>query len=430
MASFAVATFIQAAKGAVAVPVDLGGDTPKAIILIACSHDPANDAVMTGTEAARGGPNFQVGFATSSSDETLNAININDNSSIQTATRRQVARLYWTGTTFSQDWDVQLTSFGSDVVNLNFDNAPISLGQSIRFTILAFGGSDCDVHLNQQNMGTGTSAIDVTAPGFEPDIVFASSALVTALGGSATGGAWMTFGIGLNDGADTQRSFARGEGGTTLTVSRPAQAIYDNRIFGLVNATVNPTTNGVGVVIGDYDSSGYSVTPDASMSNWYLTLLAIKAPGVAFHLDDYLTPTSTGIESYTGAAFTPEVSFIVGGGATTINTPINWVEDAATSYMALIQNPTDPQEVGFYAIRNRNNVDPSQSANFSEDNGTAIMLGDTSFDQLEVATFDAFTSGGFDLDFSVVDSVSHIFFALNMAYTGLGPTYAARRFFF
>lgn len=417
MASVGVATFVRSTKGSAVIPVDLGGDTPKAIIIISVGHLTGNDGVAAGTDglAARLGPDFDIGFATSSSDETENKLNVNDNSSTQVSNRRQVARLCWTGTTFSQDWDVELTSFGPDTVTLNFANAPISIGgHDRRFTLIAFGGSDCEVHLNQQNLGTGTSAIDVTAPGFEPDVVFASSALVSALGGSATGAAYMSFGIGINDGSDTQRCFARGEGAGTLTVSRPAQAIYNNRIFSLINAGSNPTTTGVGVVIGDYDASGYSLTPDASASSWYLTCLAIKAPGVLFSLDDYLTPTATGVENYTGAGFAPNRAFIVGGGPTTINTPINWVEDAATHYFAMVQDPADTTKVGVHALRNRNNVDPTQSANLSLSDGTAIMLGDTDFTHLEKGTFDAFTSDGFDIDFTTVDSTSHIFFTLLM----------------
>jgi len=297
--------------------------------------------------------------------------------------------------------------------------------------LIAFGGSDCEVHLQDLNLGTGTSPLDQTGPGFEPDVVFASSANVTALGGSATAVAAMSFGIGINDGSDTQRCYYRAEGGTTLTVSRPSQAVFDDRIYTRHNIQVNPATEISHAVIGDYDASGYSITPSVDSLSTYVTLLAIKAPGVAFHLDDYLTPTATGMESYGGAAFAPTAAVIVGGGAPAINTFSNWVEDAATNYISMVEDATDITKVGVHAIRNRNNVDPSQSAAWSEDNGRVITLGDTSFDQLEVGNFDSFTSDGFDIDFTTVDSVSHVFFALMMG-DGSGPPFTgfvSRRFF-
>lgn len=393
-----VVTFQQAAKGVVLIPVDLGGRTPKAIVLVGVNHDPGNDATESLGGGVRG-PAFTFSVATASDAQHQHSTLHNHASSTQVSSRVYNNNvLEFTGSTFSQDWDVRLVGFANNLVAINFLNAPISLSQTRRWTMLVLAGEDVEAHLNAQNLGTGTSAIDVTAPDFEPDVVFAVSAFRTATG--SIGGAGKSFGIGLNDGADTQRCFTTVESAGTLTVSRPGGSLFNDRILHrLTGATPDPT-NVYGVTIGSYDSQGYSVTPSASASSEFASFLAVKMPGIRAHLDDFLTKATTGIESYTGAGFTPRVALVAGGGYTTINTPEGETAALASHYVGMVSDPTDPLKVGVHALRNQNNVDPTVAAVKSSDNGNVIIMGDgANFGDI-VAAFDAFTTDGFDLDFT------------------------------
>jgi len=394
----AVVTFQQAAKGIVDIPVDLGGRTPKAIIMVGVSHDPGNDATETIGGGTRG-PVLHYSFATAADAQHTHASNHAHGSSTQVNSRIYNNNvLEFTGSTFSQDWDVRLVGFADNLISINFLNAPISLSQTRRWTILVLAGEDVEAHLNAQNLGTGTSAIDVTAPDFEPDIVFAASAFRTATG--STGGAVKSFGIGLNDGADTQRCFTNVESAGTLTVSRPGASLYDNRILNrLTGATPNPT-NVYNVVIGSYDSQGYSITPSASASSEFASFLAVKMPGIRAHLDDFLTKATTGIESYTGAGFQPRTALLVGGGNTTINTPQGETAALASHFVGMVTDQTDPLKVGVHALRNQNNTDPTVAAVKSLADGHVIIKSDTANFGAVVGMFDGFTTDGFDIDFT------------------------------
>jgi len=419
MARVAVVTFTQAAKGVVDFAVDMGGEIPVAVVLISNSHDPANGTAGTALSTSTG-PEMSVGFAVAV-DDSNSAIDsskhaehkmiIQDGNSVQSSNTRYENRLVYTGGTFSQNWEVYLTGVDVDEVSLDFTNAPISLGNTRQFTLIVFGGSDCQAHLNNIDLGTGTSALDQTAPGFEPDIVFAAHCArsATGLSSSSAGFGLFTFGIGLNDGSNTQRCIGRRDGSGTLTVNRSNFCMLDNRIAVFLNGGTSPTL-GAQVTIGDYDASGYSVTPSASHSSIIMSALAIKAPGVDFHLDDFLTKTSTGVQSYTGVGFTPDILVLAGGGSTTINTPSGPDANNATSYMSVYT----AAEPGMYSLASQNGVDPSNSINYSNSDGSLLTLGDPTVDGILAAEFDAFTSDGFDLDFTTAPGTAFLFMALAM----------------
>lgn len=417
MARVAVVTFTRAVKGTFPIAVDLGGETPVAVILLTTTHDPANGTAGTAVTTPDH-PNFGIGMATVSS-AIMNHMIQQDNNSVQgSQTRLDNNTLYFTGTTFSQDWEVTLSAVAADEVTLNFLNAPITNGYTMQGTLIVFGGSDCQAQLENINLGTGTTAIDVTAPGFEPDIVFAAHAARSADGASSTGGGagLFSFGIGLNDGADTQRAIGRRDGSGTLTVNRQNFVVLDNRIAVFLNGGVAPTL-GAQVTIGSYDASGYSVTPSASHSSILMATLAIKAPGIDFHLDDFLTRATTGVESYGGMSFQPEILFVLGGGSTAINTASGPNAENATSYMSATQDGGDS---GMYLLTSQFNVDPSNTLNYSTDDGSLISLGDPTVDGIMAGEIDSFTSDGFDLNYTTVNGTQYVFMGLAMTTGGAG----------
>lgn len=412
MAKVAVVDFLLDAKGIQSINVDLGGDTPVAIILISTGHDSANDANSVGTNSnpTRMGPMMSVALATASATHHGTEL-INHNSSTQVSqTGYYTDRLFYTGSTFSQDWEIYLNSVGPDEVELNVVNAPITLGLDRRFTMIVFAGSDCEAHVHSQNLGTGTSAIDITAPGFEPDIVFSVCTYKTATGltGSGAGFGAIGFGVGLNDGSDTQRAACRREGSGTLTVARSSYAVFDNCINALIQGGTSQTTLWR-ITIGSYDSSGYSITPSASAASALASFLAIKAPGVQFALDDFLTASSTGAESYGGLAFEPDILLVAGGGATAINTPTGNTTATASNYMGVVSLTND----AIHILRNRQGSDPSQASDFSIFNTDQIIsLGDTVLHDVVDADFAGFTSDGFDMTYNTAPATQYLFLGL------------------
>jgi len=424
MARVQVITFTQAAKGVVDYAVDMGGEIPKAVILLTNYHDPANGTAGTAYGAQRG-PDYSIGFAVADEDsnsdgqpQSENKMIIQDNNSVQSSNTRYQLALLYTGSVFSQDWEVYLHGCDADEVSLNFVNAPISGATTRQFTMIVFGGDDCLAHLAEINLGTGTSALDQTAPGFEPDIVFAAHCARSAVGLSSSGAGFglFSFGIGINDGSDTQRCIGRRDGSGTLTVNRSNFCVLDNRIAVFLNGGTSPSL-GAQVTIGDYDASGYSVTPSASHSSIIMSTLAIQAPGIDFHLDDYLTRTTTGTQTVTGLSFEPEILFVAGGGSTTINTASGPNAANATSYMGVTENGGDS---GMYLLASQDNVDPSNSICYSNDDGSLISLGNPTVDGLVAGEIASFTSDGFEIEYTTVNGTAYLFMALAMTTGGGG----------
>lgn len=403
-----VVTFAQAAKGGVDISVDLGGRVPKAVIIVSANHDPANDA--TETAAPHRGARFDVAMAVlGGAQQSQQGATLDHNSSTQVNSRQyQNVTSVFSGSTFSQDWDVRVRGFTHDIVKIGFDNMPISIGTNRRFTMLVLAGEDVEAHLNEQNLGTGTSAIDVTAPGFEPDIVFASTAFRTAT--STASPAMRGFGVGINDGADTQRCFTDIESAGTLTGARPGGVTRDNRIAARITAGTPPTAV-YDVTIGTYDSTGYSVTPSANAGSEIVSFLAVKMPGIRMHLDDFLTKATTGVESYTGAGFTPRVALLAGGGNTSINTPQGATAALASRYMAMVADAADPTKVGVHSHRNQNGAAPTVASTKSLDDGHVIIGSSGANFADELGEFDGFTTDGFDVDYTATTG-AHYFLAL------------------
>jgi len=428
MAKVGVVTVLRDTKGTASYAVDLGGETPVAVILLTNRHDPANGTAGTAYSSVEG-PEEVVGFATAAPLYAMNKMIIQDANSVQSSnTRYETARLYYTGGTFSQDWEVFLSSVAADQITINWSNVPITLGHEQQFTFIVFGGSDCQVHLNNINLGTGTSALDQTGPGFEPDIVFAAHCArsATGLSSSSAGFGLFSFGIGLNDGADTQRAIGRRDGSGTLTVNRSNYAVIDNGICVSVTGGTSPSIFGH-VTIGSYDASGYSVTPSANFASQILSCLAIKAPGINFSLDDYLTRTSNGTQNITGLGFQPELLVLAGGGSTTINTASGPNAANASSYIAAHYSGGDS---GMYVLLSQDNVDPSNSLNYSNSDGSSLSLGSTGVDNLLAGEIAAYTSGGFDISYTTTNGTAYLFMGLAMAHVGASSAYASSRFFF
>lgn len=174
---------------------------------------------------------------------------------------------------------------------------------SRRAGYLAFAGANVSAHVGSQNLGTGTSALDITAPGFQPDAVLVITPNA-AMGGSLSAETKFSFGIAT---ATAQRCIAHSEYRTA--VSAPFMAILTDSVAAEIHFQTGALT--YKVAASAFDASGFSLTPNASAGSDDIGYLALKFTGGAVKLVDFDTPTSTGAFSITGAGFTPRAAIIV-----------------------------------------------------------------------------------------------------------------------
>lgn len=184
-------------------------------------------------------------------------------------------------------------------------------------TAILIGGAT-DVHLAEQNMGTGTSPIDIEEPAFKPDMVFLTTAGLGSAGNQTLQEAIISFGAAHNNSADVVSqgaiyNFSQNGQATTNTGSYATDSYCIGQYF-----NNSPSWQ---ASIGSFDANGFSLTPTASASNDYVSYLAIKLadPDDGF-VDLISAATSTGDDSTTGAGFTPDAIGLVSSTASAIDT--------------------------------------------------------------------------------------------------------------
>src|SRR5210317_355923 len=244
-------------------------------------------------------------------------------------------------------------SWITDGVRLHIDN---DMPSAFLCTCILFGGSDitnvyCDIH---DNMSITT---DITAPGFEPDLVFMSNYI-----------GWtppktlpinlLAFGCGINDGLDTQRVMLFGSN-DGITRGDVYNYIGNDSISGEVLA------GGLNwdAVIGSYDSQGFSVVPNddpGSDSLFYLCFKFSNSP--MLELFDMTWPTS-GNYTETGLPYGPSFGLIASVlGPTARNTPAPTGEKSSITLSAFDAS-------GIYSVSaiDDNQADPTVAKSVSND---------------------------------------------------------------
>lgn len=280
-----------------------------------------------------------------------------------------------TGTVFSQ---FSFNSWSANGIVLDIDVASAE-GELVTLILIQAD----DEYSGLINLGTGTSAIDITSPGFEPDIVFFSSA---GKGGTVPGGDEFfqpAFGIWVNDGSDTQRAFmAYQADGSALTVVR--SGVYDTFAIGQMASGGTTTYQ---VTVGSADASGFSVTPSASTSSDYCAYLALKLTGLNVSLFNLSIPTS-GDYAETTPGFTPNFGLIASlVGPTSRNTG-----NAANTTIAI--TAFDGSSIFTTSISSEHNNTTSNENSYA-DNSLSFQKGDSSGLAVDSSGY-AFDADGWD----------------------------------
>ncbi len=285
------------------------------------------------------------------------------------------------------EYNCSFNSYITDGVRINLDVLPSS---ATLVTLVFFGGIDTtDSFASTINLGTGTSAIDVTAPGFEPSLVFMSTighGTPTAVQNNAI----FSTGVCINDGADTQAFSALfdqdGQGtanvGTYVSDGQTAAQVFNDSVNWLAT-------------IGSFDASGFSIIPSASASSdlvFYLAIRFSNNPDISLDLLD--GPTTTGDFSVTAPGFEPSFGLIFTSDTTAVN--IN----------------QSGEGIGLYAFDATNDFHVVYGSDDAVGTSNSGSLNSDSFHDLDgttnlhVGTFSSFDANGFTLNFTIVPSTA------------------------
>lgn len=279
-------------------------------------------------------------------------------------------------------------------------------------------GAYCSIaSLNATQDGT----TDVTAPGFTPDVVFGFHRSNNAAVDAKDVDAHLGFGIAINDGSDTQFSYAFSANDGQAVTTDIDQRVGTNRIAVAVNSAGTFTYS---VEVDAFDGSGFTlITRDAvSPSVSFLCYLALKyAPGFQQALAQLDSPTGTGTQSVTFPGFKPQFALTVVNNVTTVDSDLTTTGIFGFSLMT--QNTQ--MSVGMWDEDNIT-LGVSNVGTISDDQ--AINVLDQAQASYFVATLTGFTSTGWDWSFSTTQAAARqwISYALRFKQEGSSNVY---RFF-
>lgn len=295
----------------------LGGLTPKAALFF------VTRATVDGTAAAHLA--ISIGAATGTSNEWAFTGNAEDGQATtdchHTSASNRCILLTDPGVS-TVDMDAEFSAFITNGVRINITTA----SSAYKGICVLFAGSDLSAHAN--NVADVGNSVDtesnVTAPGFEPDLVFVC--LTDGPLDTNNTSIELSFGICHNGVSITERCL--------LVRNRNNQAAGDPKFW------LNTGYSGGHIFsdgsadwdleIDSFDASGFSMfTRNGAGNNSGVGYLALAFAGaVDISLDTEATPTSTGNNSTTNPGFTPQAVIGVQTYGQSVDTEIDGTSDA------------------------------------------------------------------------------------------------------
>lgn len=365
---------------------DLGGHTPKAAIVIA--------SYGTSDGTAKDHALLSYGATTGSSNQWFVTMRDQDNSTDAGHARsasNSNAVLYMlnpTGTSPGQIAVASVSQFLTNGIRLDWSFAPSS-GNEFLITVIFLAGENMEAYAGFFGLGTTVDAVfNVEDPGFEPDL------LLTASGQSLLASTLNSFGLVRNNHNSTVSQYAhlRRDNPAINTVSH-ARTI-DTAGFG--------TTNAIGTALAwwgefsDFDSLGFTVTiKNGNPSNQNLGYLALAFDDVDPWVGVVDTPTSTGVSSVTSPGYTPQFVFQLMNFTETLGTTVSDDRAGTFGFSTFSANNQYSNvyltDVGASTTDTKSLRDTKAINQPNGDNSSGI-----------VATYDSFTSTGWNLNYSSV----------------------------
>ncbi len=373
---------------------DLGGLTPKAVLLI------ANQADTDGTVEA--GLSGGIGFATGTSNEASASMSSGDaletSNNDRSSNRTVLMDLIVNGVSQVACTSV---SFITNGVRVNFSAVDTD---AQLWTVIFFAGTDVSAHADHVTNGW-TSPLDVTTPGFEPDIVFFLNTTSSAAG--VAGDVHFNFGACVNDVGETQKSqnhFSVNNSGTTSVAGS----------FGSDDVSA-PNTDGTilwTLKISDFDSNGFTLTSSSQKRDFHY--LALKFAGVSSWADQFDSPTSDGDDAQTGPGFKPQFVFLGLGMNTSDDTSQTSGEGGSKGISVFDEDGNEFSNTwadeDFASTTNSESLSDNQAINLADDAGANAFA----------ATFSTMDSTGFTLNYSNTDTTARKWFGVAVEEVAVG----------
>lgn len=333
---------------------DLGGLTPKAVMLIATrgiSDGTAVDGVgfywglSDGTNEATGG--YESQHAQATMDAVAN----------QDTTANRILTIYDGTADNVVEATADFVSFSADSVTVDWTDAPAS---AFLITAVFFAGTDLTANVGRIDLGNVADAlIAVTTVGFEADIVF-------PFWNHTVDPGFVGMGVVHNNRAGTvsQQSLGHSQRGSFGT-SSVGVMMRDGE--GLHKILTSTQLLDYTLLFQTFDSSGFDIqlgnarSPGAADVAW-LALRLGTSPVVSAKVYTYTTPTGTGAHTDAGAGFQPQFVMYLASRAAAVDT--NESDADGGSFGVVL---VDADDLYTQSISDEDNVADSNNQSLSDD---------------------------------------------------------------
>lgn len=371
---------------------DLGGLTPKAALFIGtcCATDatPADHAV------------WSFGAADDVREWVNAATDEHNVADTDTDSGQNLSNCVWFRNPGEQTTDgiAAFDSFITNGVRINWTDAPAA---AYLLTVILFAGTDLSVHANWKDMGsTMDVSIDITDPGFTPDLVIC--AIVQS---SDIVGAEASLGVVEWDGAAvTQRCVEFWS--CDAKASGRVQA-YCRSDAGILRAGLGGSTIRWWGEFSDFDANGFTVTPrNQAPLNPDLCYLALNFNSAVDHgVLTHSTPTSIGNDEETGVGFKPQFVLLLASFCEAVNTVYADNRGGTIGVAAVtsgVQYANSVQSEDAEATTDTQSLSDNVAVELPDHDGSAGVT----------ASFVSFDANGWTLNYTAVEAAAKLFFAL------------------
>ncbi len=365
--------------------IKLGELTPLAVMIFA-NHADENGTVEIDLSAGVGFADAtREGFIGTSAEDAVTTTN--------TGFNNDASNVIDTIVNDSVQVTANFVSFGANEIVLNFTAID---SDAQLFTVVFFAGDDLQVYMDALVLAIGVT--DITAPGFEPD-------LLLAVAGDTQG--HFSFGACINDGSETQMSLGRssldGVGTSNINAELSTNQITQSPQGG---------SNFQNIVVSDFDANGF--TADSLKPNKTFYYLALKFGGAAsVNLRSFDSPTTTGDDVRTGVGFIPQ--FVLLGLMDVQSVDVVNSGDDAGAFGISVFTP-DAEFANAWADEDAQTTTDTQSLaddqaiNFASDDGVTQ----------HAATFVSMNADGHTLNYSVADGTVRKWFEVTIEANSIG----------
>lgn len=271
------------------------GWTPKAALFFLVP------ATVAGTVAVDA--RMSIGAATGASNEWCVTAHSEDNWSTTVSDRDSVDTrcVYAIDNTGTESVAATFNSWISNGVRLN--NVTNTPATAQLLTIVFFGGEDLQAHANTKTLSTQDTAVDITDPGFQPNLVIIGS-MGDDIAASAQARYMMAFGAAHDTGSGIDERFAKMHEERNVSVGSPDAYLDTTESSGQITQTAVSYT----VEISNFDANGFSATARGGNSGSDdLCYLALDTGDREVKVGSIDPPTGTGEDAKTGVGFKPQL---------------------------------------------------------------------------------------------------------------------------